>query len=493
MRITSVKATPLNVPVTVDAGGKARTTSLSICLVEIGTADGLTGHGMTAITEEEVVTAAINHVVAPALLGEDADRTEGLWERLNWLLSPRGQTGYAMHAVAAVDLALWDLRAKRLGLPVWRLLGGARSRVPVYATVGFGFYEREELAQAMRAWRGRGWTRLKMTVGGHALARRDEPRPMGEVIDEDVRRVAAVREAIGDDAALFIDANCGLVLFHAARLAARVEPMRIEFFEEPITQNDIGLMAQLRRRTSIPLAAGQNEGRLFRFRDLLVGGAVDVLQPNVAISGGLTQCVNAAALAQSFNVPIDNGGAWPFHNMHLHAGVMNGGMVEYHHVAVELPKQVFDDLPVPVDGWYRGASQMLPDVAGAQVPLGVVSAAAGLSQARAGRVKALAMMSPDRLPGVEGVVAPLADAVPGFDVAPSRFVLAPAGLPAGIAAKLGDAVRLALANPATEQAAASQGAVRSYGDAAALQAAMAKESDLFTRVIRDQKLSAEGG
>lgn len=351
MRITSVKATPLNVPVTVDAGGKARTTSLSICLVEVGTADGLIGHGMTAITEEEVVAAAIDHVIAPALIGEDPERTERLWERLYWLLSPRGQTGYASHAIAAVDIALWDLRAKRLELPVWRLLGGARARVPVYATVGFGFYDRDELAHAMRAWHDRGWTRLKMTVGGHALARRDEPRPIADVIAEDVRRVGAVRDAIGGDAELFVDANCGLDLLHAARLAERLEPMDIAFFEEPITQNDVASMAQLRRRTSIPLAAGQNEGLLFRFRDLLAGAAVDVLQPNVAISGGYTQCVKAAALAQAYNVPIDNGGAWPFHNMHLHAGVMNGGMVEYHHVAVELLKQVFDDLPVPVDGW----------------------------------------------------------------------------------------------------------------------------------------------
>ncbi|MFZ4759302.1 MAG: tripartite tricarboxylate transporter substrate-binding protein [Burkholderiaceae bacterium] len=167
------------------------------------------------------------------------------------------------------------------------------------------------------------------------------------------------------------------------------------------------------------------------------------------------------------------------------------GIGTVHHLGFETLKARTGSFVVHIP--YRGASQILPDVAGAQVPLGVVSAAAGLSQARAGRVKALAMMSPDRLPGVEGVVAPLADAVPGFDVAPSLFVLAPAGLPADIASKLGDAVRTALGNPATEQAAASQGAVRTYGDAAALQAAMAKESDLFARVIRDQKLSPEGG
>ena len=118
-------------------------------------------------------------------------------------------------------------------------------------------------------------------------------------------------------------------------------------------------MAALRARTTIPLACGQNEGLAFRFRDLLVQQAADVLQPNVVISGGYSQCVKIAAMAQAFNVPIDNGGAWPFHNMHLHAGVSNGGMVEYHYVAVQLLKQIYDHLPEPSNGWLT-----LPDKPG---------------------------------------------------------------------------------------------------------------------------------
>lgn len=351
MKITSVSATPLNIPVKVDVLGLDKETSLSLCLAEIEADNGLVGHGMTAITEEEVIAAAINEVAGPALIGEDPRATERLWEKLYWLLSPRGQTGYASHAIAALDVALWDLKARALGQPVWRLLGGARSRVPVYATFGFGFFDRDQLAEAARLWVSQGFRRLKMTVGGHALARRDEPRPIDAVIDEDVRRVAAVREAVGPDIKLYVDANCGLDLFHATDLARRIEPYEISFFEEPLTQNDVRQMAQLRSRTRIPLAAGQNEGLAYRFRDLLVHQAVDVLQPNVAISGGYSQCLKIAGLAQAFNVPIDNGGAWPFHNMHLHAGVANGGMTEYHYVAVQMLRQVFDDLPDPRDGW----------------------------------------------------------------------------------------------------------------------------------------------
>ncbi|MBL8381519.1 MAG: mandelate racemase/muconate lactonizing enzyme family protein, partial [Burkholderiales bacterium] len=180
-----------------------------------------------------------------------------------------------------------------------------------------------------------------------------------QVILEDIRRVAAVRDAVGPDVQLYVDANCGLDLFHAARLAQAIEDMDITFFEEPITQNDVPSMAELRRRTRIPLAAGQNEGLAFRFRDLLVHRAADVLQPNVTISGGYSQCVKIAGMAQAFNVPIDNGGAWPFHNMHLHAGLANGGLVEYHYVAVLVLKQIFDGLPEPADGWLD-----LPDTPG---------------------------------------------------------------------------------------------------------------------------------
>ena len=101
----------------------------------------------------------------------------------------------------------------------------------------------------------------------------------------------------------------------------------------------------------MPLACGQNEGLLFRFRDLLLNKSADILQPNVCISGGITQCLKVAGLAAAFNTPIENGGAWPFHNMHLHAGLANGGMVEYHYLAVELCGALYRDLPKPEAGW----------------------------------------------------------------------------------------------------------------------------------------------
>ncbi|MET0507602.1 MAG: mandelate racemase/muconate lactonizing enzyme family protein [Burkholderiaceae bacterium] len=351
MRIARCQAIPLNLEMTLAAGSDSRRTHLSCVVVRLDTDEGLVGCGFTAITEEEVVAAAINEIAAPAVVGMDPVAHEQIWERLYWLLAPRGQSGYALHAIAAIDLAVWELRAKALSLPVWRLLGGARRRVPVYATFGFGFFDDEQLVAAARDWAGRGFSRLKMTVGNHGLQRRDEPRPLSTVIREDERRVRAVREAVGPEVEICIDANCSLDPWHAGRLARRLEDVDIAFFEEPITQNDVRALADLRSRTRIPLAAGQNEGLASRFVDFCQARALDILQPNVAITGGITQCLRIAGIAQGYNVAIANGGAWPFHNMHLHAGLAHGGFVEYHRSAVLLYEQIYRQLPPAVDGW----------------------------------------------------------------------------------------------------------------------------------------------
>ena len=351
MKIARIRATPLSVPVVMDAAGIEKKTSLSVCLVEIETDGGLVGHGMTAITEEEVVAAAINEVVAQNLKDEDPLAHERLWEKLYWLLSPRGQTGYASHAIAAVDVALWDLKGKALGLPVWRLLGGARGKVPAYTTFGIGAYDRDELAAAAKWWVARGHRRLKMVVGHHALQRRDEPRPIEAVIAEDARRVRSVRDAVGMEVDLHVDANCSLDTFHAARLARLLEEFELSFFEEPVKENDIGSLLSLKAQTRIPLAAGQNEGLAWRFRDLIAARAVDIIQPNVVIGGGYTQCMRIAGIASAYNLPMANGGAWAHHNMHLHAGLANGGLVEYHVPAVKVCEAIYGPLPAPVEGW----------------------------------------------------------------------------------------------------------------------------------------------
>jgi L-rhamnonate dehydratase len=356
MKIARVTATPLNVPLHIDVAGVNRKTSLACCHVEVETDDGLTGHGLTSITEEDVIAQIVNGVAGPAITGDDPLANERVWDKLYWMLMPRGQTGYAAHALAAIDVALWDIKGKAFGQPVWRLLGGAHPRVPAYATFGFGFFDREQLAAAAKLWVAQGFTRLKMTVGNEALRHRDA-RAVMDVIREDAARVRAVREAVGPDVELFVDGNCNLDLYHATKLAEMIKPLGIAFFEEPLTQNDVPGMAQLRRQTGMALACGQNEGLAFRFRDLLTAQAIDYAQPNVAITGGFTQCAKIAGMAAAFNVSVANGGAWGFHNMHLQAGLANGTLVEHHHLAVELCKRIYRGLPEPVQGVFVMSDQ----------------------------------------------------------------------------------------------------------------------------------------
>jgi L-rhamnonate dehydratase len=350
MKIAKVTATPVKVPLNVTLVGAPRPATMSGCLVDVETDEGLVGHGFTSITDAEVIAHIIDRVAAPAIVGDDPLAHERIWDKLYWTMLPRGQTGYGAHALAAIDVALWDLKGKALRQPVWRLLGGARERVAVYVTFGFHFFDREELAEAAKFWVANGFKRLKMTVAHEGLARRDA-RPLLDLIREDAARVRAVRAAVGPDVELFIDANCSLDLYHALRLVDMIRECSISFFEEPITQNDALLMAQLRKQGGIRLACGQNEGLSFRFRDLLLNEAVDYVQPNVVITGGFTQCLKIAGLAASFNVPIANGGAWAFHNMHLQAGLANGTLIEHHYLANEFCQRVYKDLPMPAAGW----------------------------------------------------------------------------------------------------------------------------------------------
>jgi L-alanine-DL-glutamate epimerase-like enolase superfamily enzyme len=360
VKIVHVNSHALEIPASLDITRPPAATSHSVCIVEIETDNGLHGHGISSIGPVRSIAHMVDTLAAPSIVGMNPLEHEAIWDKLYWQLAPRGQTGVALHAIAAIDIALWDIKGHAFGQPVWRLLGGARSTVPTYTTFGFGFYDLDTLVEAASAWvERRGVRRLKMTVGNSALQRRDEPRPLGQVIREDIQRVRAVREAVGDAVELYLDANCSLDFYHADQLCRALKPLDITFFEEPVTQNDVRQMADLRSRHGIALACGQNEGLAFRFRDLLCAQAVDIIQPNVAITGGFTQCAKIAGMAAAFNVPIANGGAWPFANQHLQAGMANGSLVEYHYPSVTCCEQIYDGLAAPQDGWLK-----LPDSPG---------------------------------------------------------------------------------------------------------------------------------
>ncbi len=349
MKITRVEATPLAARTIFDHGGVRKPGGMAACYVEVETADGLIGHGITSITIPAIIADIVNKSIAPAIRGDNPMAHEAIWNKLYWLLSPRGQTGFASHAMAAVDIALWDIKGKALGVPIATLLGGARKQVPIYVTSGPSFLSREELVAVAKDLVKRGFNGLKMVVANHALKNRDE-QSIDKVLAEDAERVRVVREAVGVDVDLHVDANHNLDYTGALKLIRLLQPYDISFFEEPVTQNDVHLLADLRRITGVVIAAGQNEGLAYRFRDMLMARAVDYVQPNVMITGGYTQVMKIAGMAEAFNVAISNGGAAPLQNMHLHAGLANGGAVEWHLPFMDFCKMIYKDMPEPVAG-----------------------------------------------------------------------------------------------------------------------------------------------
>ena len=202
--------------------------------------------------------------------------------------------GVLVAGISAIDIALWDLRGKLLGQPVSVLLGGRRrEQVKTYAT-GLYFTETKDLVRKLvdeaQCYVAQGYQAIKMKVG------------LG--VDTDVRHVQAVRQAIGDDIELMVDANCAYSLSEALRFARRIEPLNISFFEEPVSPEDYEGYRELRERTTIPIAGGESEYLLAGFRHLLSNRCVDIAQPDICGAGGLSETKRIVALAQAFQTNV---------------------------------------------------------------------------------------------------------------------------------------------------------------------------------------------
>jgi L-rhamnonate dehydratase len=338
LKITDITATVHRVPVTVPLLKEPLVTS--IVFVTVATDREITGYGLTRTPQRFALKEFINREAGPFLRGKNPLETERIWHELYSQFNPRAQTGMWSSAVSAIDIALWDIKGKHYNEPVWRLLGGAHSRVPGYVTFGLKQYSTEQLVDVARQLVAQGETRLKMVVAVDP----ENPRV-------DAARVRAVRQQVGDDVELMIDANYLFSFSRALELCKMVEPLGITWFEEPVYQNDAALLADLRRQTVIPLAAGQNEGHRFRHRELIVNRAIDIAQPNVCSVGGYTEAAKVAALAQAFNLPIANGGGWPHHNLHLQGGMANGWRVEFHFEMWGVGDVIYKEPPAPNRGW----------------------------------------------------------------------------------------------------------------------------------------------
>ena len=324
-----------------------------VTFVEMETDDGLKGHAFSAYPLRFSIADFINREASGCIAGMDAMRPEAVRSALYWKLSNKLYMGVWSCAASLIDIALWDIRGKAVKQPIWKLLGGAREKCPIYITFGLPRYSRAELVEVAKQLIAEGHTQLKMAIAaGSNPAAHMYGEPTDDDILEDAARIRHVREALGDKVTLMIDANKNAKLTQAIRLAKLVEPCNLAWFEDPVLQADPRLMAQLRRETSIPIAAGSTGTSDISFlREYLLNESIDIAQPNVCSVGGYTEAVKVAALAQAFNLPIANGGGWPHHNMHLQAAMANGWRVEFHFEMWGVGDKIYYEPPAPDHGW----------------------------------------------------------------------------------------------------------------------------------------------
>jgi len=291
MKITNVRTHVLEAALSKPfAYSRAWYDTRTAMLVEIETDVGLTGWGECYGPAR--MTAAVVQSMASWLIGENPLRTDFLWQSIYARLRDHGQKGVVVEGLSGVDIALWDIKGKRFGVPVYQLLGGAfRTEVQAYAT---GLYRQKSgdplryLAEEAAGYVAEGFKAIKLKVG------------FG--VEEDAAVTRALRLAIGADVALMVDANHAYDAVSAIRLGRKIEEYDIGWFEEPVPPEDLAGYRAVKAALTIPIAGGECEFTRFGFRELLVSHAVDIIQPDTCAAGGLSECKKIADMAEAFGV-----------------------------------------------------------------------------------------------------------------------------------------------------------------------------------------------
>ena len=312
MKITAVRASWLSAripPERAHVSDFGRNDSFNTCLVEVDTDAGLTGLGEAKVGVGNLgnyagVVELIRRDLGPAIVGRNPDDIAAIWDALysgtrahygareGRLFPTVGRRGITVAAISGIDIALWDLAGQALGVPVWRLLGGKyRDQVPAYASGGWAPVG--GIGKQLAQYVDRGHRAVKMRVG---LQDRS--------VDDSAARVREVREALGREVGIMVDAHGTWSVRDALRFARKVEPYDLAWFEEPVSADNLAGLAEVRRSTDIPIATGENEQTRFGFRDLIAAGAVDILQPDIAIAGGITECQRICALAAAHELTV---------------------------------------------------------------------------------------------------------------------------------------------------------------------------------------------
>jgi L-alanine-DL-glutamate epimerase-like enolase superfamily enzyme len=315
------------------AGGRGQ------LFVHIHTNAGVEGLGIGASAPG--VRQVIETSFRDLLIGQDPFDIEKLWNDMFWRIRGYGRKGVAFCALSAVDIGLWDLKAKALNLPLYKLLGPYADAVPIYGSGGWTNFDERELVAEMVGYVEQGIKRVKMKVG----------KDFGKSEREDIQRLAAVRRAVGDDVAIYIDANNGYYPKQAIYMAREFEQFQVGWFEEPVLADDIEGLAQIRQAINIPVATGEHEYTKYGFRELIARGGADIVQPDVGRVGGVTEWMKVAHVAHAFNLPVAPHAVQLVH-LHLACATPNLKVVEYMNTSLEGDKIWYTEFPQQKDGMW---------------------------------------------------------------------------------------------------------------------------------------------
>ncbi|WP_313161980.1 mandelate racemase/muconate lactonizing enzyme family protein [Kosakonia cowanii] len=317
---------------------------METCLVKITTDSGHVGWGEAlAPVVPQVIAELITQLFAPLLTGQSPFANQVLNARMYDAMRDRGHiTGYHIDALAAVDIALWDLKGQILNQPVYQLLGGAfREQIPCYVS---GLPEPDLPARCALAlrWQQKGFNAIKLALGYG--------------VQQDIENVRAIRDALGPQASLFLDAHWNYSVAQAAELANALHPLGVGFLEAPLLPEDIAGHRELRAKSPLPIALGETERTRYQFRPFIEQRAMDIVQPDVGRTG-ITELMHIASLAQTWNLQVAphlSVGLGPCiaASIHVAAALPNLFMLEYQPPVFELANQLLDTPLVCEAGHY---------------------------------------------------------------------------------------------------------------------------------------------
>jgi L-alanine-DL-glutamate epimerase-like enolase superfamily enzyme len=341
MKIAAIRtialSCPCDPPYASAAGVQSRRGAL---LVEIETDSGIVGIGEAGVGGG-VTATVIEKDLAPLLVGEDPLLIEYLWQKMFARTRQYGRRGLVMQAISGIDIALWDIAGKVAKLPVCRLLGACRDRVEAYASGGF-YQEGKsaaDLAGEAEGYRARGFRGMKMKIGRNPSTQTHLRQLIGQAEfcevepEEDLARVAAVRQALGPRAKLMVDVNCAWSPAVAIEMGRAMEAQKLYWIEEPVATDDIDGSAKVADALATPIAGYETEVGLYGFRQLIDRGAVDIVQPDIAWSGGFSEGRRIAAYAQAHHRMVAPhafaGAVLLVASLHFAAAIPNGLLLEW--------------------------------------------------------------------------------------------------------------------------------------------------------------------